>query len=63
MAYILISYIPQFMIKLAPLVQNPEVSGGMYYFYNNLFHQWGYKIVVSLIIAAIVSVLINKMRR
>jgi predicted phosphodiesterase len=63
MAYALIGYIPFFKIKLSSPVQTPEASEGMYYFFQNLFHQWGIKMVVAFITSALVSVLISRVRK
>jgi putative phosphoesterase len=62
-AYALIGYMPFFKIKLSSPVQTPEASEGMYYFFQNLFHQWGIKIVVALITSVLVSMLISRVRK
>ncbi|WP_315119822.1 hypothetical protein [uncultured Clostridium sp.] len=58
--YILIGMAPWFRIKLAPPVEMSEFNGRMYYFYNNFIHAWGFKVIVALIIATIVSLIIRK---
>ncbi|WP_315120864.1 hypothetical protein [uncultured Clostridium sp.] len=58
--YILIGMTPWFRIKLAPPVEMSEFNGMIYYFYHNFIHAWGFKVIVALIIATIVSLIIRK---
>lgn len=58
--FILIGYIPGFPIKYAPSLELTGFQAFIDYFYKNLFQIWGYKLVVSLIIAFIVNTSVNK---
>ena len=58
--YILIGYIPGFMIKYAPLVGTSKIQGTIDYFLNNFIHNWGFKLIVALIVVVAVNVLMNK---
>jgi hypothetical protein len=61
--YTLIGFVPSFRVKLAPLVEMSKYKGKLYYFFENFTHNWGFKITITFIVAAILSVLISKIRR
>jgi hypothetical protein len=58
--YTLIGFMPTFRIKLTPPVEMSPSAGRLYYFFHNFTSNWGFKIILALIIAAIISVLICK---
>lgn len=61
-AYTFIGLMPAFRVKLAPPVEMSKYQGDLYYFYENFTHNWGLKITIAFIVAAIVSPLISKVR-
>lgn len=61
-AYTLTGFIPAFRIKLAPPIEMSLRDGRLYYFFQNFVHNWGFKIIIAFIIAAIASAFVSKSR-
>ena len=61
--YTLIGFIPFFRIKLAPVAETTVVNDGTNYFIENFVHNWGFKLIISIIIGVAVSMLVSRSKK